>query len=82
MVGAPQIDGVSRVDANDLDGAAAEAVRRNLSFNAQRAADIVRPSQGDVRAIAIQARGVPSFWEGSPQRTFLTLHPPALARLL
>jgi hypothetical protein len=58
-VGAPQIDGVSRVDANDLDGAAAEAVKRNLSFNHPRAAAIVQPSQGDVRAIAIQARGVP-----------------------
>ena len=54
---ARQIDGVSRVDANDLDKAAAEAVKRNLRFNAPRAAAIVRPSQGDVRAIAIQARG-------------------------
>ena len=56
-----QIDGVARVDANDLDEAAAEAVRRNLQFNDTRAAAIVRPSQGDVRAIAIQVCDIQAF---------------------
>lgn len=51
---------MSRVDANDLDEAAADAVKRNLQFNPPRAAAIVRASQGDVRAIAIQASGAPS----------------------
>ena len=53
-----QIDGVSRVDANDLDEAAAEAIQRNLRLNEPRAAAVVRPSQGDVRTIALQVRAV------------------------
>jgi tRNA G37 N-methylase Trm5 len=49
-----QVDGVRRIDANDLDASAAAAVRRNLEYNDPRASGLVRPTQGDARLIALQ----------------------------
>ena len=37
-----------RIDANDLDEAAAAAVRQNLELNDSKASGLVRPTQGDV----------------------------------
>lgn len=54
-----QIDGVKRIDSNDLDETAAAAVRRNLEFNDPRASGVVRPTQGDVRFIALQVSQQP-----------------------
>ncbi len=53
-VGWLQIDGVKRIDANDLDETAAAAVRRNLEYNNPKASGLVRPTQGDVRLMALQ----------------------------
>ncbi|CAL8462795.1 g2328 [Coccomyxa elongata] len=49
-----EIDGVKRIDANDLDETAAAAVRRNLEYNDPKASGLVRPTQGDVRLMALQ----------------------------
>lgn len=57
-----QIDGVKRIDANDLDEKAAAAVRSNLEYNDPKASGLVRPTQGDVRLMALQV---------SPPFTFL-----------
>ena len=51
-----QIDGVKRIDANDLDETAAAAVRRNLEYNDPKASGLVRPTQGDVRLMALQVQ--------------------------
>ncbi|CAL5223126.1 g5591 [Coccomyxa viridis] len=49
-----EIEGVKRIDANDLDEAAAAAVRQNLELNDSKASGLVRPTQGDVRLAALQ----------------------------
>lgn len=49
-----QVDGVKRIDANDLDDTAAAAVRQNLELNDSRASGLVNPTQGDVRLAALQ----------------------------
>ncbi|KAK9907632.1 hypothetical protein WJX75_007284 [Coccomyxa subellipsoidea] len=49
-----EIDGVKRIDANDLDEKAAAAVRSNLEYNDPKASGLVRPTQGDVRLMALQ----------------------------
>ncbi len=51
-----QIEGVKRIDANDLDEAAAAAVRQNLELNDSKASGLVRPTQGDVRLAALQVK--------------------------
>ncbi len=43
-----------RIDANDLDEAAAAAVRQNLELNDSKASGLVRPTQGDVRMAALR----------------------------
>jgi len=49
-----QVDGVRRIDANDLDDTAAAAVRQNLELNDSRASGLVRPIHGDVRMAALR----------------------------
>ena len=51
-----QVEGIRRIDANDLDVAAAAAVRQNLELNDSKASGLVRPIQGDVRLAALQVR--------------------------
>ncbi len=48
---------MKRIDANDLDEKAAAAVRRNLEYNDPKASGLVRPTQGDVRLMALQVGG-------------------------
>jgi tRNA G37 N-methylase Trm5 len=50
------VDGVRRIDANDLDDTAAAAVRQNLELNDSKAAGLVRPIHGDVRMAALRVR--------------------------
>ena len=40
-----QVEGVARVDANDVDSGALEAMQRNLQWTGQDAAAIVHPMQ-------------------------------------
>lgn len=47
-----------RIDANDLDEAAAAAVRQNLELNDSKASGLVRPTQGDVRMAALRVRNL------------------------
>ena len=56
LTAALQVEGVRRIDANDLDEAAAAAVRQNLELNDSKASGLVRPTQGDVRLAALQVR--------------------------
>lgn len=53
-----EIDGISRIDANDLDGSVVEAMRRNLDFVGGAAAAKVHPQQGDARIVMMQHAGV------------------------
>lgn len=55
---ASEVEGVGRVDANDLDPAVVEAMRRNIAFNGGAAAQRVRPRQGDARMLMMQNAGV------------------------
>lgn len=54
---ASEVEGVGRVDANDLDPAVVDAMRRNIAFNGG-AAQRVRPRQGDARMLMMQNAGV------------------------
>jgi len=49
------VDGISRIDANDMDEAAVAAIRRNAAHNGGAAAALVRPMQGDARLVMYQA---------------------------
>jgi len=53
-----QVDGISRIDANDMDEAAVAAIRRNAAHNGGAAAALVRPMQGDARLVMYQARAL------------------------
>jgi len=55
---AAEIEGVGRVDANDLDASVVEAMKRNVEFNGGAAAAKVRPQQGDARIVMMQNAGV------------------------
>ncbi len=50
---------MKRIDANDLDEKAAAAVRSNLEYNDPKASGLVRPTQGDVRLMALQVSASP-----------------------
>lgn len=54
VVSPSQVEGIRRIDANDLDVTAAAAVRQNLELNDSKASGLVRPIQGDVRLAALQ----------------------------
>ncbi|KAK9806734.1 hypothetical protein WJX72_000916 [[Myrmecia] bisecta] len=54
---AMEIQGVSQVDANDLDSEALEAMKRNIDYNGA-AAQRVKPHQGDARVVMLQSPGV------------------------
>lgn len=52
-----EVDGVSRIDANDIDPKSAQAIRRSVAFNAGLAADRVSTTQSDARVLMIQRAG-------------------------
>ena len=51
---AKEIDGVSRVVANDMDPAVVDAMRRNIEFNGPEVIERVVPSVGDARIVMMQ----------------------------
>lgn len=53
-----EVDGIGRVDANDLDPAVVEAMCRNVVFNGPEVASKVRPRQGDARLLMMQNAGL------------------------
>ena len=50
-----EVEGTGRVDANDLDSDAVEAMRRNIQFNGPEAEQRMRPLQGDARVVMLQS---------------------------
>lgn len=50
-----EVDGTGRVDANDLDSDAVEAMKRNIQYNGPEAEQRMRPLQGDARVIMLQS---------------------------
>jgi len=50
-----EIEGTGRVDANDLDSDAVEAMKRNIQFNGAEAEQRMRPLQGDARVVMLQS---------------------------
>lgn len=52
----PQVEGLSRIDANDMDPRAVAAIQRNVENNGGAAAALVKPMQNDARMIMYQAR--------------------------
>ena len=60
-----EVEGTGRVDANDLDSDAVEAMKRNIQYNGPEAEQRMRPLQGDARVIMLQSPLVgirPSFF--------------------
>ena len=49
-----QVEGIARVDANDLDPTALTAMSRNVEFNGPTAQAKVHPQQGDARVAMLQ----------------------------
>ena len=49
-----EVEGTGRVDANDLDSDAVEAMKRNIQYNGPEAEQRMRPLQGDARVIMLQ----------------------------
>lgn len=50
-----EVEGTGRVDANDLDSDAVEAMKRNIQYNGPEAEQRMRPLQGDARVIMLQS---------------------------
>lgn len=50
-----EVEGTGRVDANDLDSDAVEAMKRNIQFNGTEAEQRMRPLQGDARVVMLQS---------------------------
>ena len=50
------MDGLTRIDANDMEPAAVAAIQRNVDHNGGAAAQLVRPMQNDARMVMYQAR--------------------------
>lgn len=50
-----EVEGTGRVDANDLDSDAVEAMKRNIQYNGAAAEQRMRPLQGDARVIMLQS---------------------------
>lgn len=50
-----EVEGTGRVDANDLDSDAVEAMKRNIQFNGAEAEQRMRPLQGDARVVMLQS---------------------------
>ena len=55
---AKEVPGIARVDANDLDPAVVDAMRRNVEHNGPEASSRVRPLQGDCRLVMMQVIAV------------------------
>jgi tRNA G26 N,N-dimethylase Trm1 len=55
---AKEVQGIGRIDANDLDASVVEAMARNVEFNGPEASARVRPRQGDARLVMMQNPGV------------------------
>jgi len=49
-----ELDGVSRIDANDLDPTVVESMRRNISMNGPDAQAKVQPHCSDARLLMLQ----------------------------
>lgn len=52
------MDGLTRIDANDMEPAAVAAIQRNVDHNGGAAAELVRPMQNDARMVMYQARSL------------------------
>lgn len=66
---AMEVEGTGRVDANDLDADVVDAMKRNILFNGEEAAQRLRPLQGDARVIMLQSPLVSPFCsQGHPAR--------------
>ena len=50
-----EVEGIGRVDANDLDSDAVEAMKRNIQFNGPEAEQRMRPLQNDARVVMLQS---------------------------
>ena len=55
------MDGLTRIDANDMEPAAVAAIQRNVDHNGGAAAQLVRPMQNDARMVMYQARSLIAF---------------------
>eukprot|EP00878_Enallax_costatus_P040089 GHUV01046073.1.p1 GENE.GHUV01046073.1~~GHUV01046073.1.p1 ORF type:complete len:436 (+),score=123.03 GHUV01046073.1:390-1697(+) len=53
-----ELDGVSRIDANDLDPSVVESMKQNISFNGPDAEAKVQPTCSDARLLMLQSPGV------------------------
>lgn len=51
---AKEIEGLGRIDCNDLDEKAVENIRRNVAYNGGRPAELIQPIQGDCRLTMYQ----------------------------
>lgn len=49
-----EVDGVGRVDANDLDPAVAEQMKKNIEFNGEVTVRKVRTLNADARLVMLQ----------------------------
>jgi tRNA G26 N,N-dimethylase Trm1 len=49
-----ELDGVSQIDANDLDSAVVESMRRNIAMNGPDAQAKVQPHCSDARLLMLQ----------------------------
>lgn len=49
-----ELDGVSQIDANDLDAAVVESMRRNIDMNGPDAQAKVQPHCSDARLLMLQ----------------------------
>lgn len=61
-----ELDGVSRIDANDLDPAVVDSMRSNIEFNGPEAVGKVHPTCSDARLLMLQSPEVGSAgrWVG------------------
>lgn len=53
-----ELDGISRIDANDLDPAVVESMEQNISYNGPNAEARVQPTCSDARFLMLQSPGV------------------------
>lgn len=57
-----ELDGVSRIDANDLDPTVVESMRANIAMNGQAVQDKVQPHCSDARLLMLQNPYVSFCW--------------------
>lgn len=53
-----ELDGVSRIDANDLDPSVVESMKQNIAFNGAEVEAKVQPTCSDARLLMLQNPGV------------------------